>query len=364
MKKIWYDGRETTGNGEGRLKLYHGSPEDLTGRSEREKRAYRFLDELGVDFVRTDHPDTPATTMEVCAEVDAVLGVHICKNLFLCNRQKTSFYLLIMPGDKPFKTKELSKQMGISRLSFAGEEAMAELLDVRPGSVSVLGLMNDHDRLVQLVIDEDVLKEEQFGCHPCENTSSIRFATADLTEKILPALHITPVKVRLQGWELSIDALDGSDDGQIAEMSVLASAIIKKYYDPLLGADQNDYMIDMFQSEHAIREQLSHGYRYFFVRANGEDIGFLAFYPRGDALYLSKWYLRSDMRGRGFARKMLDFLSQEAKALGLCAIELNVNKHNKTTAVYEKLGFVKIRDEKNDIGHGYYMDDYVYRLSL
>ena len=179
------------------MELYHGSPADMTGRTEREARAYRFLDDLGIDYMRTDHPDQPATTMEVCAEVDAVLGVRICKNLFLCNRQKTAFYLLIMPGDKPFKTKYLSKQMGISRLSFADEEAMASLLDVRPGSVSVLALMNDADRRVKLVIDEDVLDEELFGCHPCENTSSIRFATADLRDRILPALGYTPVIVHL-----------------------------------------------------------------------------------------------------------------------------------------------------------------------
>ena len=181
------------------MQLYHGSPADRSGREERELRAYDLLDQLGVDFERTDHPDRPATTMEVCAEVDAVLGVRICKNLFLCNRQQTQFYLLIMPGDKPFKTKELSGQLGISRLSFAGEEYMASLLDVRPGSVSVLGLMNDRDRRVRLVIDEDVLKEEFFGCHPCRNTSSIRFRTADLTGRILPALGVAYDVVRLVG---------------------------------------------------------------------------------------------------------------------------------------------------------------------
>ena len=181
------------------MELYHGSPETMEGRSDREVRSYELLDRLHIDFDRTDHFDTPATTMEVCAEVDAVLGVKICKNLFLCNRQKTAFYLLIMPGDKPFKTKELSGQMGISRLSFADENAMAEFLDVRPGSVSVLGLMNDHEKRVTLVVDEDVLHEETFGCHPCENTSSIRFKTADLTEKLLPALGVTPTVVRLVG---------------------------------------------------------------------------------------------------------------------------------------------------------------------
>ena len=183
------------------MELLHGSPKDKSGRSDREIRAYEFLDRLGIEYDRTDHPDQPATSMEVCAKVDAVLNVHICKNLFLCNRQQTNFYLLIMPGDKPFKTKELSKQLGISRLSFAGEEFMEEFLDIHPGSVSVLGLMNDKDRRVRLVIDEDVLKEEYFGCHPCENTSSIRFKTLDLTEKILPALDIEPAMVKLVGIE-------------------------------------------------------------------------------------------------------------------------------------------------------------------
>lgn len=183
------------------MQLYKGSPEDISLRSERERRAYAFLDSLSVDFDRTDHPDAPATTMEICEEVDAVLNVRICKNLFLRNRQKTAFYLLIMPGDKPFKTKELSKQMNISRLSFGEEEYMVELLDVHPGSVSVLALLYDTEQKVTLVIDEDVLREEYFGCHPCENTSSVRFKTADLTDKILPALHRTPVIVHLEGAE-------------------------------------------------------------------------------------------------------------------------------------------------------------------
>lgn len=183
------------------MELVHGSPADLSGRNDREIRTYAFLDSLGVEFDRTDHSDTPATTMEVCAEVDAILDVKICKNLFLCNRQKTKFYLVVMPGDKPFKTKELSGQMGISRLSFGDESRMEEFLDLHPGSVSVLGLMNDKEHRVQLVIDEDVLQEEYFGCHPCENTSSIRFKTADLTDKILPALGIEPVLVKLVGTE-------------------------------------------------------------------------------------------------------------------------------------------------------------------
>ena len=181
------------------MELFHGSPTDMTGRSDREVRTYTFLDKLGIQFNRVDH--APALTMEGCAEAESALQIHICKNLFLCNRQKTRFYLLIMPGDKPFKTKELSGQMGISRLSFAEEQYMEEYLDIHPGSVSVLGLMNDKDHHVTLIIDEDVLKEEYFGCHPCENTSSIRIKTTDLTGVILPALGITPVTVHLEGRE-------------------------------------------------------------------------------------------------------------------------------------------------------------------
>ena len=183
------------------MELYKGSPQNMEGRQDREKRAYAFLDALGIAYERTDHPDEPATTMEACAKIDAVLNVRICKNLFLCNRQKTSFYLLVMPGDKPFKAKELSKQMGISRLSFADENYMQELLDLYPGSVSVLGLMNDKEHKVQLVIDEDVLKEEYFGCHPCVNTSSIRFKTDDLSGKVIPALGAKPIAVQLVGAE-------------------------------------------------------------------------------------------------------------------------------------------------------------------
>ena len=181
------------------MELFHGSPADCTGRSAREVRAYEFLDRLGISFDRTDHPDEPATGMEVCARVDAVLGVRICKNLFLCNRAKTKYYLLVMPGDKVFKTRELSGQHGLTRLSFADEEHMLRFLDLRPGSVSVLGLMNDRGHDVTLLVDEDVLNEEMFGCHPCENTSSVRFATADLVEKILPALGVEPVIVHLEG---------------------------------------------------------------------------------------------------------------------------------------------------------------------
>lgn len=181
------------------VELYQGRPESEEGRLPREIRTYDFLDRLGIAYQRTDHDR--ADNMEACNEIDAILGVIICKNLFLCNRQKTKFYLLIMPGDKPFRTKELSGQLGISRLSFADEAAMAEMLDVHPGSVTVMALLNDPEHRITLAVDEDVLKEEMFGCHPCENTSSIRFRTRDLTERILPALGVVPEIVRLTGAE-------------------------------------------------------------------------------------------------------------------------------------------------------------------
>ncbi len=163
-----------------------GRPKNIEGRLPKEIRTYDFLDSLGVEYSRIDH--APADTMEACAEIDRALNIRICKNLFLCNRQQTAFYLLCMPGDKPFKTKDLSAQIGSARLSFASPEHMEKYLDITPGSVSILGLMNDSENAVQLLIDEDVLAREHFGCHPCINTSSLRMKTAELTEKIIPAL--------------------------------------------------------------------------------------------------------------------------------------------------------------------------------
>lgn len=179
------------------MELVNGRPEDPAGRLEKELRVYDFLDELGVFYQRVDHE--AAMTMEACEEIDRVLGddTSICKNLFLCNRQETVFYLLLMPGDKPFKTKDLSAQINSSRLSFARSEYMEQYLDITPGSVSVLGLMNDKEKKVQLLIDEDIMKERYFGCHPCINTSSLKFLTSDLKEKILPALEHAPIMVKL-----------------------------------------------------------------------------------------------------------------------------------------------------------------------
>ena len=177
------------------MELVHGRPATNEGRLPKEIRVYDFLDSLGVDYQRIDHE--AAMTMEACAAVDAVLDATICKNLLLCNRQKTDFYLLMMPGDKPFKTKDLSAQIGSSRLSFADSCFMEEFLDITPGSLSVVGLMNDRDHRVRLLMDEDVTKGEYIGFHPCINTSSLRLKTADLMERIIPAMGHAPTMVKL-----------------------------------------------------------------------------------------------------------------------------------------------------------------------
>ncbi|MDD6988966.1 prolyl-tRNA synthetase associated domain-containing protein [Ruminococcus sp.] len=179
------------------MELYKGRPEDIIGREEREVRVYDLLDSLGIEYFRTDHEH--ADTMEECNRIDAVLDVVICKNLFLCNRQKTDFYLLMMPGDKPFKTKELSSQINSARLSFASPDAMLEYLDIKPGAVSVMGLMNDKDNHVKLLVDEDVLKDQYVGCHPCVNTSSLKLKTEDVFGKYLKAVKHTATTVVLKG---------------------------------------------------------------------------------------------------------------------------------------------------------------------
>lgn len=179
------------------MKLYKGRPENTQRRLDKEIRVYDLLDSLGIEYERTDHEQ--ADTMEACNEIDAILQVTICKNLFLCNRQKTNFYLLMMPGDKPFKTKELSSQINSARLSFASPEDMERLLDITPGSVSIMGLMNDKENAVQLLVDEDVLKGEYLGCHPCINTSSLKLRTKDVIEKFLPAVHHEMITVHLIG---------------------------------------------------------------------------------------------------------------------------------------------------------------------
>jgi len=195
------------------MEIYKGRPEDCRNRQPREVRVYDFLDSLGVEYDRLDHP--AADTMEVCGQIDAAFGrisieefrhetaverrghAIVCKNLFLRNKQGTNHYLLMMPGDKKFLTKNLSAQINSARLSFATPEEMLEMLDILPGSVSVMGLINDSAGKVQLLMDEDVLSTEYIGFHPCVNTSSLRMHTRVLLDKVLPAMYHTPVIVKL-----------------------------------------------------------------------------------------------------------------------------------------------------------------------
>lgn len=181
------------------LQVEKGRPSNPDGRFQKEINVYNLLDSLNIEYERVDHEKTD--TMEACAGIDHLLGITLCKNLFLCNRQKTIFYLLMMPASKVFKTKELSAQIGSARLSFASPEDMISHLDIEPGSVSVMGLMNDPENEVNLLIDKDLMSEEYFGCHPCVNTSSLKIKTSDLLNKFLPAVHHTFVEVELFGEE-------------------------------------------------------------------------------------------------------------------------------------------------------------------
>ena len=172
-----------------------GRPADMATRLQKEQACYDLLDKLHLPYLRADH--TPRDTIEQCAEVEQALGASICKNLFLCNRQQTAFYLLLLAGEKPFRTKDLSKQIGSARLSFAGAEPIQALLDLTPGTVSVMGLMNDRENRVQLLIDRSVQEKEDFCCHPCINTSTLKLKTADLLGVFLPAVNHTPIYVEL-----------------------------------------------------------------------------------------------------------------------------------------------------------------------
>ena len=177
------------------MELYHGRPADTNGRMEKEIKVYDLLDSIGVPFVRVDHE--AVMTIEACKGIDEALGITINKNLFLCNRQKTAYYLLLLPGGKALKTKELSAQIPTTRLSFASGEDMEKYLNVTPGSATVMGLLFDPEKKVQLLIDEEIFEEEYMGCHPCINTSSIRFTTKDFLEKIVKALGHDYIVVKL-----------------------------------------------------------------------------------------------------------------------------------------------------------------------
>ena len=174
--------------------IYNNRPSDK--REEREEKVYDLLERLGIEFLRADH--APANTVDDCKSVEEELGVKICKNLFLCNRQETVFYLLLMEGEKRFVTKDFSKSIGVSRLSFASEENLLKYLNVKPGSASILGLMYDEEKKVNVYIDKDVAEAEYIGCHPCKNTSSLKIKTDDIMDKFLPYINVNSTVVEIK----------------------------------------------------------------------------------------------------------------------------------------------------------------------
>lgn len=167
------------------MKHYIGHPPYAEEETIMERGTYLFLDTLGIEYETVRHK--AAFTMADCAEVEKPLGVPVCKNLFLCNRQQTQFYLLMLPGNKTFKTKFLSSELGCARLSFADENHMAGMLGLHPGSVSPMGLINDRKGNVLLLIDRELQAFEWFGCHPCVNTATLKLRMDDLLGKIVPA---------------------------------------------------------------------------------------------------------------------------------------------------------------------------------
>jgi len=169
------------------MELYYGRPTDISDRSEKEIRVYDFLDDLSIDYRRLDHAPAFGSEEELCREIEESLGARICKNLFLANRQRTRFYMLMIPEHKVFRSSDISKQAGSSRLHFAESEYMEELIDCSPGSASVMGLINDTEHKVQLLVDDDVINAEYVGCHPCINTSSLRIKSVDIFEKFVRA---------------------------------------------------------------------------------------------------------------------------------------------------------------------------------
>lgn len=169
------------------MELFTGRPTDESGRSGKEIRVYDFLDYLSISYCRLDHAPAFGSEEELCREIEESLGAKICKNLFLANRQRTKFYLLMIPEHKVFRSSDISKQAGSSRLHFAESEYMEELIDCTPGSASVMGLINDTAHRVQLLVDDDVINSYYVGCHPCINTSSLRIKSNDIFDKFVKA---------------------------------------------------------------------------------------------------------------------------------------------------------------------------------
>ena len=148
------------------------------------------LEKIGTEYEIVTHP--PVFTLEECQAVNGLIGGRICKNLLLRTDSGKVVYLLMIRDDKRFVTKEVSKKLGCSRLSFASGEYMENLLNTTPGSLSITSLFFDSEKKVALAIDADVLKEEYICCHPSDNTATLKIKTQDVLQKLVPALGIEP----------------------------------------------------------------------------------------------------------------------------------------------------------------------------
>ena len=147
---------------------------------------------------------------------------------------------------------------------------------------------------------------------------------------------------------------------QIEELCTLAQEIWHEYFTPIIGEKQVVYMVDKFQSPHAITAQLKDGYNYYMIKESGKLIGYTGIHKEKDSLFLSKLYLHKDSRGKGYARQAINFLVDICKESSLKKIWLTVNRHNLSTiGAYKKMGFVTVREQVADIGNGFVMDDYI-----
>ena len=162
------------------------------------KAIERYLNDLGIAFRRAEHP--PAFTMEDCARVDEMLQALTVKNIFLTTKNGKRFYLCLTRPEARFRTADISKQAGSSRLSFAPEERLIELLHAHAGSASPLGLIFESARGVGLLVDAALRDAPTLVFHPCDNTKSLAMASADFFDVFLPAVGVVPQWVQIHDY--------------------------------------------------------------------------------------------------------------------------------------------------------------------
>lgn len=173
--------------------IFCGAPSEERG--DLETSVYRELDRLSIPFERVDND--AVHTMEECVAIDQALGAEIRKTIVLCNRKKTSFYLVVLPASKSVDTKEIGRLIGVSGLSFAPADKLQEILGAQPGSATVMGIIHDQEAYVQVIIDREVADEEYFACNPGVNTSHIKLKTSDLIQKYLASNLHKPMIIAL-----------------------------------------------------------------------------------------------------------------------------------------------------------------------